>query len=98
MGGDTQQVSWQVMAPAGMLVSRASHPTAGVARNPGMHGKFLFIQPNAPALDQLTAMENSGKLRPLICTEFALQHIAKAHALSESGHAEGKIAIYVGQP
>ena len=98
MGGDTQQVSWQVMAPGGMLVSRASHPTAGVARNPGMHGKFLFIQPNAPVFDQLTAMENSGKLRPLICTEFALQYIAKAHALSATDHAVGKTTMYVGQP
>ena len=97
-GGYTQQASWQVMTPSDMLVSVASHPTAGVARNPGMHGKFLFIQPNAPALNQLTAMENSGKLRPLICTEFALHDIAKAHALSETGHAVGKIAIYVGQP
>ena len=86
------------MAHGGMLVSIASDPTAGVVRSPGMHGKFLLIQPNAPVFDQLTAMENSGKLWPLICTEFALQHIAKAHALSESGHAVGKIAIYVGQP
>ena len=63
-----------------------------------MRGKFLFIQPNAPVLDQLAAMVDSGKLRPLICAEFALHDIAKAHALSETGHAVGKIAIYVGQP
>ena len=98
MGGDTQEASWQVMAPGGMLASRASHPTAGVACNPWVHGKFLFIQPDAPVLDQLTAMENSGKLRPLICAEFALQDIAQAHAQSTTGHAVGKIAMYVGQP
>ena len=98
MGGDTQEASWQVMVPGAMLVSIASDPTAAAARHPGMRGKFLFIQPNAPALDQLAAMVNSGQLRPLVCAEFALQDIAKAHALSETGHAVGKIAIYVGQP
>ena len=98
MGGDTQEASWQVMVPGGLLVSIADDPTAGAARHPGMRGKFLFIQPNAPVLDQLAAMVDSGKLRPLICAEFALQDIAKAHALSETGHAVGKIAIYVGQP
>jgi len=46
----------------------------------------------------LAAMLDSGKVRPLICAEFSLENIAKAHALSETGHAAGKIAIYVGQP
>ena len=98
MGGDTQDASWQVMAPGGLMVSIASDPTAGAALHPGMRGKFLFIQPNALVLDQLAAMVDSGKLRPLVCAEFALQDIAKAHALSETGHAVGKIAIYVGYP
>jgi len=61
-------------------------------------GKYLFIQPNAPALDQLAAMLGSGKAGSSICPQFALENIAKAHALSETGHAVGKIAIYVGQP
>ena len=98
MGGETQEASWQVMVPGGMLVSIASDPAAGAARHPGMRGTFLFIQPNAPVLDQLAAMVDSGTLRPVICAEFALKDIARAHALSETGHAVGKIAIYVGQP
>jgi len=98
MGGDTQEASWQVMVQGGLLVSIASDPTEGAARHPGMRGKFLFVEPNAPVLDQLAAMVDSGTLRPLVCAEFALQDIAKAHALSETGHAVGKIAIYVGQP
>jgi len=64
----------------------------------GMGGKYLFIQPNAPVLDQLAAMLGSGKIGPSICPQFALENNAKAHALSETGHAVGKIAICVGQP
>ena len=66
MGGDTQKASWRVMVPGGSLVSIASDPTTAAVRHPGMCGKFLFIQPNAPALDRLAAMVNSGQLRPLI--------------------------------
>ena len=37
-------------------------------------------------------------MRPVIGAEFALHDIQRAQALSETGHAVGKIAIYVGQP
>ena len=96
MGGDTQQASWQIMAPEGMLVSIASEPATGVARWPQLRGEFLFIQPNAPVLEKLAAMVDGGQLRPVIGAEFALHDIQRAHALSETGHAVGKIAIYVG--
>jgi len=38
------------------------------------------------------------QLRPVIGAELALDRIARAHALSESGHARGKIVLYVGPP
>lgn len=43
-------------------------------------------------------MVENGGLRPVIGAEFALKNIASAHALSQSGHAAGKIVLYVGQP
>lgn len=98
MGGDTQEASWHVMAAGGMLVSLISDPAPGVAKWPKLRGAFLFIQPNAGVLEQLTAMVDGGKLRPLICAEFALRDIQQAHALSETHHVAGKIALYVGQP
>ena len=53
MGGDTQEASWQIMAPEGMSTSIASDPATGVARRPQQRGEFLFIQPNASVLDKL---------------------------------------------
>ena len=64
----------------------------------GVRSAFLFIQSNAAILEQLAKMVDSGKLRPVVGAEFALKDIAKAHALSQSRHAVGKIALYVGQP
>ena len=97
MGGDTQEASWHVMAAGGMLVSLVSDPKQGLARWPKLRGAFLFIQPSTAALKQLAEMVDCGKLRPVICAEFALHDIQGAHALSQKHHAAGKIALYVGQ-
>lgn len=57
-----------------------------------------MIGPNAEVLEQLAKVVDAGKVRPIIGAEFALEYIAKAHALSEARHMRGKIALYVGPP
>ena len=98
LGGAVQEASWTVLRPGGRLVSTISPPSAERAKALGVHGDFLFIQPNPIVLDRLSMLVESGKLRPVIGAEFALRDIADAHALSESGRAIGKIALYVAQP
>ncbi len=98
LGGDVQEKSWSVLKPGGILVSIVSPPSVDKAKALGMRSAFVFIEPNAPILEKLAALVDAGKVRPLIGAEFALSDIAKAHALSESGRAVGKIVLYVGQP
>lgn len=98
VGGLVQETSWQVLKPGGILVSIISTPSAEKARTLGVRSAFLFIEPSATILEQLAQLVESGQLRPVIGAEFALKDIAKAHALSESGHAVGKIVLYAGQP
>jgi NADPH:quinone reductase-like Zn-dependent oxidoreductase len=81
-----------------MLVSTVADPPTDPERVFGQGAIDLFIQPNAPVLDQLAAIVDQGRLRPIICAEFSLKDIQLAQAPSESGHAVDKIAIYVGQP
>ena len=96
MGGQVQDASWKCLKPGGMLVSIVSPPAQDKAV--GVRSAFLFIEPSAPILAQLAELADSGRLRPVVGAEFALKDIARAHALSQSGHAAGKIALYVGQP
>ena len=98
IGGTTQDDSWVTMNPNGILVSVTSQPSEKVAQQHGVRSAYLFIQPNAPALNELCALVERGDVRPIIGAEFALSDIKQAHALSESGRAKGKIALYVGQP
>jgi len=97
IGGPVQEASWSVLKPGGILVSIISTPSEEKAKALGVRSAFLFIGPSAAILMQLAELVESGKLRPLVGAEFALKDIAKAHALSQSGHAVGKIALYVGQ-
>jgi NADPH:quinone reductase-like Zn-dependent oxidoreductase len=98
IGGRTQEESWSVMAPGGILVSIISNPPEDHARKLELRSAFVFIKPNAVVLERIALMVDGGTLRPLIGAEFALEDVKRAHALSESGRAKGKIALYVGRP
>jgi NADPH:quinone reductase-like Zn-dependent oxidoreductase len=98
LGGDVQEASWSLLKPGGIQVSIISPPDEARAAARGVRGAFVFIGPNAPVLDRLAAMVDGGTLRPVVGAEFGLDDIAAAHALSESGRAVGKIALYVGPP
>lgn len=98
LGGEVQEACWALLRPGGMLVSIVDPPDPARAAALGVNSAFVFIGPDASVLDRLAAMVDGGKLRPLIGAEFALQDIAAAHALSESGRAVGKIVLYVGKP
>lgn len=98
LGGEVQEASWSVLKPGGILVSITNPPSEDRAKALGKRCAFIFIQPNAEILANLAEHVDAGSLRPIVGAEFALNDIAKAHALSQSGRAVGKIAIYVGQP
>ena len=98
IGGDIQELSWLVLKPSGILVSIVSPPSDNKARELGVRGAFVFIEPSAVILEQLAKLVDEGKVRPIVGAEFALKDIAKAHALSETGRSVGKIVLYVGQP
>lgn len=98
LGGEIQEKSWQVLKPSGILVSVVNPPSTEQAAAYKVRSAFVFIQPDAAVLSELATLVDAGKIRPIIGAEFALEDIAKAHALSESGRAIGKIVVQVGKP
>jgi NADPH:quinone reductase-like Zn-dependent oxidoreductase len=98
LGGAVQEASWGLLKPGGILVSIVSPPDEARAAALGVRAGYVFIGPNAPVLEQLAAMVDGGRLRPVVGAEFGLERIVEAHALSESGRAVGKIVLYVGRP
>ena len=98
LGGTIQDLSWAILKKGGILVSLVKPPSDEKAKELGVRGAYVFIEPKGSDLEQLAKLVDAGELRPIIGAEFALHDIAKAHALSESGSAIGKIVLYVGQP
>jgi NADPH:quinone reductase-like Zn-dependent oxidoreductase len=70
---------------------------AGTARAMLSGKRFLMthVKPRGGELDKISALIESGKLRPVIQRIFPLEEIAEAHQLSESGHVRGKLVVKV---
>jgi NADPH:quinone reductase-like Zn-dependent oxidoreductase len=61
-------------------------------------GKRLLLihgKPRGGELDKISALVESGKLRPVIEKVLPLEQIAEAHRLSEKGHVRGKIVVKI---
>jgi len=57
--------------------------------------RVVGVKPRGEDLDQLRALCDAGKLRPVIDRVFKLEDLAAAHAYSQRGTTSGKIAVVV---
>lgn len=95
IGGDTQDRSWSVLKPDGMLVSIISPPPAETSASFGVRSAFVFVQPNGSQLTAIGRLIDEGRIRPIIHSVLPLAEIRQAHAISQGGHSRGKIVLHV---
>lgn len=93
MGGATQDRSWSVVKPGGILVSIVRQPLAEIAAAHGVRQAFVFTQPNAAQLAEISTLVDHGKLKAIVATTLPLAEAGPAQALSEGGHTRGKIVL-----
>ncbi len=98
IGGPTQEASWGVMKPGGILVATAMPPPPDRAAKAGVRAAFVFTPPRGAVLAQLVEHVDAGRLRVLVGQEFALADAAQAHRLGEGGKARGKMVLHVNPP
>lgn len=58
--------------------------------------RIAGVKPRGEDLDELRALCEAGKLRPIVDRVFPLEDLAAAHAYSQQGRTAGKIVIAVG--
>jgi NADPH:quinone reductase-like Zn-dependent oxidoreductase len=92
---NTQQRSWAVLKPGGMLVGMVVPPDAAEAAAHQVRSQFIALQPDAQQLAEITRLIDAGQLRPIVSTVLPLQEACQAHALIESRHTRGKIVLQV---
>jgi NADPH:quinone reductase-like Zn-dependent oxidoreductase len=96
LGGKTQELSWQVLKPGGLLVSTVQPPKPPVNAPAGVQGKIIGVQPNADSLRAITAFIDSGQLKTLVQQIIPLSEARQAHELLEAGLSKpGKVILQV---
>ena len=96
--GGQASVRWlEALRPGGLLVpitgSGPGIDAAAAAR--GRRATSLLVEPDARGLEALAALVDAGQLRVEIDTALPLEEAAKAHKISQAGHARGKIVLEV---
>jgi NADPH:quinone reductase-like Zn-dependent oxidoreductase len=96
VGGDTQQRSWAVLKPGGILISTLQAPSEEIAAAHGVRQMLITSAPPIGAvLTQVAAMIDAGQIRPIVSRILPLEEIRQAHTLIEGRHTRGKIVLQV---
>jgi NADPH:quinone reductase-like Zn-dependent oxidoreductase len=93
VGGDTQQRAFQTLKRGGILVSTVSPPSAEKAKEFGVMVAMVVMMPKPDQLAEIDHLLERGKLKLRVATVLPLAQVKRAHQLSASGHADGKIIL-----
>ena len=93
IGGETHRRSLKMLRPGGTVVALAADPIPkGQPRN-DVRDTMVNVRPTRQRLQQLFQWATSGIIKPQVTQRFRPEEAGKAYAISESGHARGKMVI-----
>ncbi|MCT2534886.1 NADP-dependent oxidoreductase [Aquibacillus koreensis] len=97
MGGDILNKGFEVLKPGGRLVTIAGQPDQALAEKHQVTANSYWLTPNGKQLGELGELLEKEIIKPQVGHEFGFsaEQLQKAHELSETHHAKGKIVIKV---
>jgi NADPH:quinone reductase-like Zn-dependent oxidoreductase len=95
VGGETTETLVSVVREGGILVTIASAPPEASAQQRGVRAELLLMSPDSKSMEGIAALVADGEVRVELPEVLALTEVRRAHELSESGHARGKIVLTV---
>ena len=96
IGGDTQQRSFRVLKPGGILVSSVSPVPEATQERYGIRAAFFYVDVTTDRLNKITNLFDSGKLVTDVGTVLPLAEARVAHEmLGGAPHKRGKIVLSV---
>jgi NADPH:quinone reductase-like Zn-dependent oxidoreductase len=95
VGEDTFERSWGVLKPGGFLVTTVANIPEGEPEKRGVRAKRIATQSDGKELARIAAIIDEQQIKPIVTTVLPLTDAQKAHEMSESRHARGKIVLRV---
>jgi NADPH:quinone reductase-like Zn-dependent oxidoreductase len=96
MGGEVRERSWRTLRKGGVLVAVIGPPPSeDEAAAHGVRSKLMWGQSNRAQLDEIGRAMSEGKVKALVGEVLPLSEARRAHELSETHHAQGKIVLRV---
>jgi NADPH:quinone reductase-like Zn-dependent oxidoreductase len=95
VGGETTETLVPVLREGGILVTIAAAPPEDAARARGARAEMLIMSPSPEQLAQIAGLIEAGEIRVELSEVLTLSEVQRAHEVSESGHARGKIVLTV---
>jgi NADPH:quinone reductase-like Zn-dependent oxidoreductase len=92
MGGEVHRRSFAVLRPGGVIAWLVAAPIPKPARD-DVAVKQAVVRYETAVLDRLTALVESGAVKPQIAATIPLAEAPRAYALSRTGHVRGKIIL-----
>ena len=93
VGGDVQSRSLDVLKRDGWIVSITDPLDMRQLEARGIHGEYVFVEPNADQLKTLAGQMERGKLGTSVAKIYPLAEAAQAHLRSKEGHVRGKLVL-----
>jgi NADPH:quinone reductase-like Zn-dependent oxidoreductase len=95
VGGPVLEASYGMTRRGGRLVTLSAPPDAGKAAALGLRAVFFIVTPDAAELEQLAALVDDGKLRPVLSQTFPLRDGRDAFESATVPHPPGKTVLIV---
>lgn len=96
IGGDTQDRSFAVLKPGGVLVSSVALPDQQTAARRNLKALFFLVDVSSRRLEQLAALIDAGELTTSVGDVLPLAEARTAHEmLAGKPHKRGKIVLRV---
>ncbi|HYU74890.1 MAG TPA: NADP-dependent oxidoreductase [Ktedonobacteraceae bacterium] len=95
IGGETEQRSWGVLKPGGILVSTLGPPSQEDAAKHRVRAAFVQAQPTAGLLKEIARLLDSGQIKPNVGKMFPMEQARQAQELKQHGHTRGKIVLEI---
>jgi len=96
VGGDTQQRSFGVLKPGGILVSIVSPVSETLQKRYGVRALYIEVDVTTARLNRIAELLDNGKLVTDVGTVLPLEEARKAHEMLEGApHMRGKIVLKI---